>query len=398
MRKRIIGSSDSHSGVTYNRAYAIAPRRRPRRPNVLRSFNRTFGRPTEAVPRDVENAVLTSTPNGVHWILVALALTGIASSCAAVTQRVPDVRTQRVRDASPAPDGGRAVGSSLRPPKLIDPVRVEIAPDGSPGVWTFDDDEDYLIEMPDEPVRSGIVLDGGRNVVLIGGEVAIPWQGRDASIASRTGLKILDAIGTVHVEGLLIGGDDLSEGIQIDAPKAKVQIQNVHVSDVHARDQKGFTDNHPDVIQTYGNVRELLVDGLTGSTDYQGLFLHANLGHEPHGPVTLRNVNLIGRPTARFLIWFGTNRGNGDVMLDNVWIDVPSERNGGLGQSVWPSASGSYPERARIRTEADGIHYATWPEEMHPTVIGHVHEGRPRSGDFVDPGAIGIGYRRSEAN
>ena len=340
--------------------------------------------------------MLASARGGIQWILVALAVTAMVS-CAAAEQRASD-ESLHEEDTTPASEGARAVGSTLRPPELVDPVRVEISPDGSRRVWRFDEDRDYLIEMPDEPVRRGIVLDGGRNIVLIGGEISIPWQGDDASIASRTGLKILDAEGTVHIEGLLLRGEDISEGIQIDAPKATVQIQNVRVEDVHARDQEDFTDNHPDVIQTYGNVRELLVDGLTGSTDYQGLFLHANLGSEPHGPVSLRNVNLIGRPTARFLIWFGTERGNGDVTLHNVWIDVPVERNGGLGQSVWPPSTGSHPERARIRREGDGILYATWPREMHPTVIGHVHEGPPRAGDFVDAAAIGIGYDRNDRN
>ena len=45
----------------------------------------------------------------------------------------------------------------------------------------------------------------------------------------RWTLYLRDQTGTVHIEGLLIYGSDLSEGIQINAPQATVQIVNVRV-------------------------------------------------------------------------------------------------------------------------------------------------------------------------
>lgn len=296
--------------------------------------------------------------------------------------------------AADAPADHPSVGTSLRPPRLSDPLDVHVDPDDGRAVVSMDPDRDYVIVMPDEPVRRPLVLSGGRNVVLIGGEVSIPWQGRGASINDRTGLKIRDATGTVHVEGLLLRGDDITEGIQIDAPQAIVQLQNVGVFGIHARDQVGFSDNHPDIIQTYGNVRELHVDGLTGTTDYQGLFFKNDFGRDPHGPVTLRNVNVVGEPTARYLIWFGTERGFGDVHMEDVWVDVPPERDDTLRRAVWPSPTGDYPERAVITRLDDGTEYARWHRSMDPKVVGGVHEGRPPGGDFVRPERIGIGYER----
>lgn len=93
---------------------------------------------------------------------------------------------------------------------------------------------------------------GGRNIVIIGGEIVIPWQGENPDIPSRTMLKLKASTGIVHIEGLLGRGDDISEGIQIAAPDAIVQIQNVRIEGIHARDQVEFTDNHPDIIQTWG--------------------------------------------------------------------------------------------------------------------------------------------------
>jgi len=61
-----------------------------------------------------------------------------------------------------------------------------------------------------------------------------------------------------------------------------VQLENVRVEGVHARDESGFTDNHPDVLQTWAGPAELRVDRLSGSTDYQGFFLAPNeFGSQP---------------------------------------------------------------------------------------------------------------------
>lgn len=163
---------------------------------------------------------------------------------------------------------------------------------------------DYRIVLG-EPLREvgGLRIVGGRNVVLVGGHITIPRAGPGASAGDRRGLLISGQTGTVHVEGLLIDNDggDLSEGIDIAAPRAVVQIQNTRVAGIHARDGKRFTDNHPDVIQTFGGVRELRVNRLTGTTTYQGLFLRGDSG--PVGRVELSKVNIVGFPTARYLLW-----------------------------------------------------------------------------------------------
>ena len=160
-----------------------------------------------------------------------------------------------VRTAAPttgAPTGGSSK-LSWSPPRLSNPRVVEVAARSSRSIIELSSSRDYIIKMPGSPVTRGLIFVGGRNIVLIGGEIAIPWQGRSASIASRTGLKFKNTTGTVHVEGLLIRGDDLSEGIQINAPRATVQLQNIGIFGMHARDQRNFSDNHPDLIQ---NVRQ----------------------------------------------------------------------------------------------------------------------------------------------
>jgi hypothetical protein len=287
--------------------------------------------------------------------------------------------------------GGGAEAALLRwePPDLDDPILLRLTPE--PNALHLDPERDYIIELPNEPLRRGINLSGGRNVVILGGEIDIPWQGAAPSIAARRGLHLTSATGTIHVEGLLLRGDDISEGIQVNAPAAIVQIQNVAVLDIRARDQVGFTDNHPDLIQSYGNARELRVDRFTGSTDYQGFFFQADFYGPQHGPIRLSRVNITGRSTARYLLWFAPVAGSGDVILDDVWLDVPEEREGGLGRAVWPNVA--YDGASRAVVTAGAPETVAWPTGAAPAITGHVSAGTPPGGDFASPDLVGIGYR-----
>ena len=261
--------------------------------------------------------------------------------------------------AVPAQAGGAPL--SWAPPNLEDPTVVEVTNANSK--LKLDTARDYVIRMPARPLTAagGLVIEGGHDLVLIGGEVRIPWQGRKPVENSRRGLYLKNQTGTVHVEGLALGGRDISEGINLDQRAGGVvQLQNIRVDGVHARDQRAFSDNHPDVLQTWGGPRVLRVDGLTGSSDYQGLFLHPQQfgGPRPRG-FDLRNVDIRGTGTARYLLWQATPF---KLSTRNVWA------SGGAGrpwtQTVWPSPS-------------------YWPS---------VRSGRPPSGAFVGRNAAGIGY------
>jgi hypothetical protein len=268
---------------------------------------------------------------------------------------------------------------SWSPPALQDPITIRVGTTG--GVPALERDRDYLIVMPSAPRTEGLVLNGGRNVVLIGGEIAIGYQGKGPTINARRGLYITNASGVVHVEGLLVHGDDLSEGIQISAPQAIVQLQNVAVRNVHARDQVGFTDNHPDVIQTWGSVGELRVDGFTGETDYQGIFFKADY-NGPHGGVHLRRVNMRSMPTTRYQVWMDDRGGRyPSVSFDDVWVEP--RPGGSFEKSIWPDV-----DHARhAAVVVDGR--ASWPTLP---VEGSVQEGVPPGGDFVPVERVGLGY------
>ena len=197
-------------------------------------------------------------------------------------------------------------------------------------------------------------------------------------------------------KGLLIRGADLSEGIQIDAPKAVVQLQSVGIFNIHARDQLNFSDNHPDLIQTYGNVKELRIDRFTGSTDYQGFFFVTSF-NGPHGPVVLRRVNLIGNMTARKLLWLQPKEGSGLLTLDEVYLDTGGMDDRSLDGAVWPAGRSAYPQQLQSAAASSvfGRETVTWSKVSELNVKGYALSSRPPGGDFVIPEEIGTAYCRA---
>jgi hypothetical protein len=281
-------------------------------------------------------------------------------------------------------------GLTWAPPTLTNPITVVIP--GTPRTVILDSTKDYIIKMPNV-VTDHLMIQGGRNIVMIGGEINIINQGANATIIDRTALKLRNNTGIVHIEGLLIHGEDLTEGIQIAAPQATVQLQNIRIEDVHAHDQVNFSDNHPDLIQSWGGYKALRVDQFTGSSDYQGIFLKCDSGC-PLGPTHLKRVNIIGLPTARYLFWVNPAVGTGTVTLDNVWVDVPVERQNGLKSAVYPSAWVDAPLTATFLKDSGGRDYAVWNTLTTPRINGRVTEGRPTSGpNYVWREKVGRAYK-----
>lgn len=152
--------------------------------------------------------------------------------------------------------------------------------------------QDYVLDMPDVELTgiNGLRVDGGRNVVLLGGAISIDDVPAGTSGDARRGLVLKNQTGVVHIEGLHIGGNALAEGIQIASPNAIVQLQNIRVDRVASEDPSF----HSDVVQVWGGVRELRVDRLTGSSAFQGIFLKSDVAGAPIGAVDLRRVNITG--------------------------------------------------------------------------------------------------------
>lgn len=280
---------------------------------------------------------------------------------------------------------------SWRPPVLTSPVTVVID-DTTPMPLYLDSSRDYSIQLGHRTTTHGVVISGGRNIVMIGGRISIPYAGTNPSIESRRGLYLERNTGTVHIEGLLIDGPDLSEGIQIAAPNAVVQLQNVRVVGVHARDQVNFSDNHPDCLQPWGGVAAIRIDRMTCSTDTHGLYFDSNDARRLGGPIgsaDIRRYNITR--TLKSPHWaFQRVTADGDQPMALTDVYVQPEATTSLYNSVGnePWRNGVY-NFLPATMSADGA-TASWPQDTKLT--GSVKKGLPPGGDFAPAGLSGTSY------
>ena len=287
------------------------------------------------------------------------------------------------------------------PPSLTTPTQITIDSDiirarGTGGHrWYLDNTKDYEITLGTVNTSYGVVIAGGRNVVIRSGYITIPWAGSYASnaaaysdMAKRRALLVANQTGTVHIEGLLIDNalGDLSEGIQIQSPNADVQIQNVRIENVHARDQVGYTDNHPDCVQPLG-VKALRIDRFTCSTDAQAFYLDNGDGSLVN--VDMRRTNVSGTINTYPYLFHRVQRDRTfPTTLSDVWVNPQP------GDSLFNSVSnvllvgGVYDGRYKATISADGT-TASWPD---PSLSGVIKRGTPPGGDFAPAASVGLNY------
>ena len=268
---------------------------------------------------------------------------------------------------------------SWAPPKLTNPETIKLGENHRS--LKLDKTRDYLIKLPeDKPWIGELNIYGGRNVVVIGGEIHIPSPDEDPSFAddaqpkrSRRAVYLKGQSGTIHVEGVLISGAGLKEGFNLDerAPGCIVQLQNIRVDKLVG----SYSGHHADVIQTWAGPSELRVDGLTGHTTYQGFFMlpnqHFQVDEGGHLPTRwdFRRINLVGTDESAYLLWVPNNHAF-PIDIEDVWVRPASRSAGNRDMFLWPK-----PDKEKDKT---------WEK---------VQEGIPPAGDFVPEGVAGLGYR-----
>lgn len=251
---------------------------------------------------------------------------------------------------------------SWAPPELTDPVVKSIGPSRSS--LKLDQAKDYIIKLPEnEPYIGELNIYGGHNVVLIGGTVKIPTD-EEGYADSKRGLYVHGQTGTIHIEGLLITGNGLKEGVNIDERESGciVQLQNVRVENVAG----SYSSNHADIIQSWAGPSVLRIDRFTGYTGYQGFFLLYDQFISGFVPdeFTFKDVNLVGDGNAAYLLWLPESHAF-PISLSNVWARPRSGNAGNRNQFLWPK---------------------------NDPVWNPVQEGVPSEGDFVPVGVAGFGY------
>lgn len=287
---------------------------------------------------------------------------------------------------------------------------------GSHQVPLLENSTDYRIYLPTNgPLAGGITIAGGHDVKIIGGEIDLtyPCSG-DASACM--GIYIAkNSPGAVFVEGVWIhnasrvgrncpGGasgtsQTCSTGDGIDVNTADngainvntITLENIRVDGISGC--SGYGD-HADVFQPYQAPQDTIqIDGMTGVTNCQGLTLDPDLAyskwHTFPSSITIKNTNLeiTSNPysgTAHGIAWwltYGTSCQSGLVFLSDDYSSEPLTRH--APPSIWPNP-GNHQCGARY---SRGV--VSWRDLR---INGSIRTGLPPSGDFVAPGAAGLGY------
>lgn len=269
------------------------------------------------------------------------------------------------------------------PPTLTNPTTLQLTaantvPVLSPGV-------DYIIRMPASARTKRVSIQGGRNVVIIGGFVQISTSDHAFYILEG------DAGRTVHIEGCLVthSGTGQGDAVDVNAPTTIVQVENLRIEHLQgAGDQL-----HADIIQPWGGSKELRVDRLSGTTNYQAFFLIAN--YNSNHRFTFKNINVQIEPE-----WYAGASGGDFVWLDRglsgamggpvptAFINVFAKPRAGetLDIAVSPSSKAS---DVTLRCSLVN-NYLTWPNLSY--VTGGIYQGVPVNGDFVPSGTAGLNY------
>lgn len=254
---------------------------------------------------------------------------------------------------------------------------------------------DYIVKLPASGIHGTLEVNGGHNVVLTGGEITVPSsanQTDNGADDTDTALYIRAATGTVHIEGILIRADPDTQfdGIDVNAPEATVQVENVRMEDLYG----SLTTEHADVIQTWGGAKALDVDNLTASGDYQGLTIDPSIGSL--GSADIENVDITAEPRPAapaentvgggIMLWLTagtTTCQSSPVTLHNVYISDLTDRIEPV-NTVWPSPSSGLACDPTVTGNS-----VSWPALP---VTGSVTLGASSQGPFVPEGVAGNSY------
>jgi hypothetical protein len=282
------------------------------------------------------------------------------------------------------------------PPALTNPTTIYVKSGLDPDLLKLSTSKDYILKMPAGVDTGTLEIDGGHNVVVIGGQITVPStanQNDNGADDTDTAIYVKGSTGTVHIEGMLINGqtNTMFDGIDINAPQATVQVENVRVTGLWG----SYTSEHSDAIQTWGGVKVLRVDDFSAQGDYQGLSVDPT-SYGSVGSGQFQNVDLTAEPPPAALaskyspggvmLWLTTGTCTttamsfANVYVDNATNSIPS------GSTVWPSTTSTLPCRAQQTGNA-----VSWPGL--PTIKGSVILGAPPTGSFVPAGSVGVGYQ-----
>jgi len=288
-----------------------------------------------------------------------------------------------------APPHAHAAPPQLKwpPPPLVNPVTVTVAP-GNFAHWC-QHNEDVKLVWPAGKHVGSVTIAACHNVVSIAGWTTVPATADTSNSAPSRAFYVDQDTGTVHIEGLLVdsSGGAMEDVIDINAPLATVQIENVRAERIY-----GFNDQfHADCVQPFGGVKALRIYSFTCRTAYQGLSIGPMPGTPPGWTADIENTNIVlvdapiygAHNNGGYLFWPCADSacaGLARTVLSQVWLQPrPGQPPA---STVW--AGGFVSVNSQFAHPY--INFAALP------IDGHVTVGTPPGGDFVPVGVAGLGY------
>ena len=290
------------------------------------------------------------------------------------------------------PGQGQAEPLKWAPPALVRPVTVAIPP-GDVSVHV-PGGRDCVLAWPPGRHVGHVQVSGCHNLVSIGGWNTIP-EGPDHTNAALNRILELSAItGTAHIEGLLgdASGGGMSDCIDINAPAAVVQIENVRCDGIF-----GFFDQfHADCIQPFGGVKALRIYDFTCRTAYQGLSVWPVAASPAGWSLDLERVNIVSigpaihgaHNSGGYLYWPCAEPSCARVASTRLSEVYLQPRPGAaFATAVYSLAQTALARPAALSAAGAVISFPGLP------IDGHVSLGAPPEGDFVPEGRAGPGYQ-----
>jgi hypothetical protein len=225
--------------------------------------------------------------------------------------------------------------------------------------------QDYILQCPNGPIQLPGVLSvwGGHNVVL---------QHCDFEANNDWVAYLHNTAGTLWVHDVHFGGTNLTGGVQLQEPGATVVMRDVLFDTVYG----SYTTNHAELIQTWSGPARFLIDGLTGSTTYQGLYLLPNQMDNTTVETQwdFRNID-IDDSNGAYALWVSDQNGPFALSVQNVYV-VPNSAASRTWRGWWLWGFGGQD------SNTPGV--GTW---------ANVIAGAPASGHYVQAalgGATGV--------
>lgn len=294
--------------------------------------------------------------------------------------------------------GGSLKPTKFNPPKLDNPMMIDVPTVGSDGVISvkIPTDRDACVKMPGQVVETALLIDGGRNVRLIGGKLVPratetsgcrteqggPSNGKCPTTKLATSLRIAGFMQSFTIEGLHIDNKNLTGA---DAIHSRAAASGNAKRDVYIRNviTEGFTGQdagtHSDAFHTQNGGRSSVAiygDNWTIRSGQNTIVTHKDSAHGLY----LRNTDIAEDPRFK----------------DGTLRCIPKElgTRGGCNMNTCINGGNPYPlsQTSFENVFCGGGRIMINGTKYTPGSLEGTHKGSPPGGAFVDPNKIGLNY------